>query len=74
SRIVPVASTLILSQVRRMRDQAVILAVRGYRGGGRTCPSFAPIFSDPAGLTAALCIVILSGSTLFATVLASIQL
>ena len=65
-RILSVASTLILSQVRRTRDQAVILAVRGYRGGGRTCPSFAPAIRDPAGLIAAICIVILSASGLLA--------
>jgi hypothetical protein len=64
-RIVSIASTLILSQVRRTRDQAVILAVRGYRGGGRTCPAFAPTFRDPADLIAAISIIIITGSPLF---------
>ncbi len=38
--ILPVASQLLFLQIRRMHDQADLLAIRGYRKGGTLCPEF----------------------------------
>jgi len=37
---IPVAGMVVLNQVRRARDQADLLTVRGYTKGGRFCPRF----------------------------------
>jgi hypothetical protein len=42
----PLGSTLIFMQLRRAEDQAKILAVRGYRGGGSLSPIFRTSITD----------------------------
>jgi hypothetical protein len=44
--IIPAAGLLIYSQFIRAEDQADLLAVRGYRGGGMVCPEFKGAKSD----------------------------
>jgi hypothetical protein len=38
--LIPAASSLLILQIRRSGEQAKILAVRGYRGGGTLAPEF----------------------------------
>jgi energy-coupling factor transport system permease protein len=51
--IVPLAVTLIVTQIRRSDEIARLLVVRGYAIGGRICPRFSADPRDiPAFLTA----------------------
>ncbi|MBN1194390.1 MAG: hypothetical protein JXA08_03430 [Methanomicrobiaceae archaeon] len=52
SSALSVAQTLLITQLHRSEDQALILARRGYRHGGTLCPAFAPPWTDKI---AALC-------------------
>ncbi len=38
--LVPLGTILLKNQIERAEDQAVLLAIRGYRGGGVRCPVF----------------------------------
>ena len=42
----PVITSLLIRQFRLARERAVILALRGYQGGGSLCPSFATSSGD----------------------------
>ncbi len=44
--IVPATGMIIHQQLERARDQAEILAIRGYQGGGSICPAFASRWID----------------------------
>ncbi len=53
--IVPLAVTLIVTQIRRSDEIARLLVVRGYTIGGRICPQFRTDSRDiPASLTAVI--------------------
>lgn len=53
--IVPLAVTLIVTQIRRADEVARLLVVRGYTIGGKTCPRFR---ADPLDVPAAIAAVI----------------
>ncbi|MEN6611320.1 MAG: hypothetical protein ABFC24_10800 [Methanoregulaceae archaeon] len=46
--IIPVGRILILGQISRAENQAVLLACRGYSGGGTRCPEFRHTTGDIA--------------------------
>lgn len=57
--IIPAAGLLIHSQFARAEEQADLLAVRGYRGGGMVCPEFTRAKGDfPAFLSAILPLIL----------------
>ncbi|MDN7024400.1 hypothetical protein FGU65_05780 [Methanoculleus sp. FWC-SCC1] len=54
--IVPLATSIVVNQLRRTRDQAKLLDVRGYRHGGHICPTFTTGRYDTAAAILALII------------------
>ena len=58
--IIPAAGLLIYSQFIRAEDQADLLAVRGYRGGGMVCPEFKTAKSDLLAFSSAIVPLIFS--------------
>jgi energy-coupling factor transport system permease protein len=60
SSIVPVGLVLIHGSLMRAEDTAEIMAVRGYRRGGRVCPVFVTHFRDVIAGAAALCVLVIA--------------
>lgn len=58
--IIPAAGLLIYSQFARAEDQADLLAVRGYRGGGMVCPKFKASKGDLLPFSSAIIPLILA--------------
>lgn len=56
--ILPLASGIIDLQLRRSQEQARILSIRGFRGGGTLCPDFTPSATDKYALLSAFFITI----------------
>jgi energy-coupling factor transport system permease protein len=52
--IAPSAGLMIYSQFARAEEQADLLAVRGYRGGGMVCPQFTRVKGDVIASTSAI--------------------
>jgi hypothetical protein len=55
--MIPLAVSLIHTQLGRSKEQAAILAVRGYRGEGLVCPAFASSKMDKFAFLLVLAIV-----------------
>jgi energy-coupling factor transporter transmembrane protein EcfT len=60
SSALSVALTLLISQLRRSDDQALILARRGYRHGGTLCPAFTSPWRDKIAAFCAFSILLVS--------------
>jgi len=56
--IVPAVVNLVQMQITRTREQARILAIRGYRTGGSLCPEFRTDRSDLISFAFAICIAV----------------
>ncbi len=56
--IAPLATNIVINQLRRTADQAKLLNVRGYHRGGRICPTFSPGRRDATVAILALIIAI----------------
>lgn len=53
-RLLALGMTILHLQMERSREQAKVLAMRGYRGGGRACPVFQWKITDIPGIVLAL--------------------
>ncbi len=59
SNLPPVITSMLVRQFRQARERAVILAIRGFRGGGSLCPSFMTSYADiAAGVFCAVIFVV----------------
>jgi len=56
----PVGNALLFTELRRSRELALLLALRGYAGGGAHCPRFERGARDLPAAVAAICILLLS--------------
>ncbi len=54
----PVGNALLFAELRRSRELALLLALRGYAGGGRHCPRFERGARDLPAALAAICMML----------------